>query len=47
MFFYDVIVYIFCFLLLYYIGFEMKGDGGDELCYIEFILIKIIVIDIV
>lgn len=28
-------------------GFEMKGDEGGELCSIEFILIKITVIDIV
>lgn len=45
--FHDVIVYTFCFPSLHYTGFEMKGDGGDELCYIEFILIKITVIDIV
>lgn len=43
-------VYIFprCVSLsLHYTGFEMKGDGGGDVCSIAFILIRITLINIV
>lgn len=37
----------FVSLSLHYTGFEMKGDGGGDVCSIAFILIRITVINIV